>query len=108
METSDILADYEAVASITGQMLLAARDADWDRLTALESACAARVAILKEQEPQPALTGALRERKVRILRQILDDDREIRNLTEPWMARLMNLMQSAGTERRLSRAYRGG
>ncbi|MEJ7805294.1 MAG: flagellar protein FliT [Telluria sp.] len=32
-------------------------------------------------------------------------DREIRTLTEPWMAELSALINSAGTERKLSRAY---
>ncbi|MFD2272944.1 flagellar protein FliT [Undibacterium arcticum] len=50
----------------------------------------------------PARSG---KKKVRIIRKILADDREIRIITEPWMAELSSLMNSAGTERKLSRVY---
>ncbi len=51
------------------------------------------------------LTGVSRARKVAIIKKILADDKEIRNITEPWMNKLSMLINSTGTERKLNRAY---
>lgn len=105
MNEQEIICLYENVATITDQMLAAARLGDWEELTALEQRCAAQVSILKTGEPPVPLTGAERERKVAIIKKILADDKEIRNITEPWMAKLSMLINSTGTERKLSHAY---
>lgn len=106
MNSQEIISLYEAVSDITDKMLAAARVGDWDRLIQLEEHCASHVQTLRDGEPPEPLTGGLRERKVQIIHKILADDREIRNLTEPWMAQLSALMQNAGVERKLSSAYR--
>jgi flagellar protein FliT len=93
------------VAVITDQMLAAARTGDWEQLVELESRYASHVAILKKEEPRAALSGVARDRKVEIIKKILEDDREIRNITEPWMAQLTALINSAGAEHKLSKAY---
>jgi flagellar protein FliT len=105
MNSEEIISLYETVAQLSEQMLAAARSADWERLVTLESDCANHVQMLQCGEPVAALSGTIREKKVRIIRKILADDREIRNITEPWMAELSSLMNSAGTERKLSRVY---
>lgn len=105
MNEQEVLCMYENVASITTQMLAAARVGDWDELTVLESRCADQVSMLRAGETPQALTGSSRERKVDLIKKILADDREIRNLTEPWMAKLSSLINSTGTERKLNNAY---
>jgi flagellar protein FliT len=105
MNSQEVISLYETVAVITDQMLVAARNSDWDRLVELESRCARHVETLRLGEPPVALTGESRVRKVKIIQKILADDREIRNLTEPWMAQLSRLINSTGTERKLSQAY---
>lgn len=106
MDTQEILSLYENVAEITDQMLSAARTGDWERLAALESHCSSQVEILKQNDKsrQP-LTPLAREKKTRIIKKILDDDRQIRDITEPWMAQLSAMINSVGTERKLSQAY---
>ena len=108
MNSEEILALYEAVSQITDQMLVAARQGDWDRLIALEEHCTRHVQTLRDGEPPMPLTGASRERKVQIIHKILADDREIRDLAEPWMAQLAQMINSTRAERKLSNAYRGG
>jgi flagellar protein FliT len=105
MNSEQIISIYEAVSDITGQMLVAAQTRDWENLAELESHCASHVNTLKAGEPGMPLTGESRAKKIRIIHQIMAHDREIRNLTEPWMAELAALMHNAGTERKLSRAY---
>lgn len=105
MDSQEVISLYETVAGITDKMLAAARNGDWEELIALEARCASHVATLKAGEPPAPLTGSVRERKVQIIQKILSDDREIRNITEPWMENLSNLMNSTGAERKLNHAY---
>lgn len=107
MDSNEVIALYETVAVITDQMLSAAKKRDWEELVALESRMASHVEILKVGEPPAALSGASRTRKVQIITKILADDRQIRNITEPWMAELAVLLNSVGTERKLLQAYGG-
>jgi flagellar protein FliT len=104
MTSEDIVDTYETMAVITDQMLRAANDSDWDRLAELEQQCALHVRQLKEHEPQP-LAGAQRVKKVDAIRRMLAADRQIRDLTTPWMARLSALSNNTSTERRVARAY---
>lgn len=105
MENLDILEVYENVATITTQMLAAARKGDWEQLAMLESRCSMQVATLKKVDASIALSGENRDKKVEIIRKILADDKQIRAITEPWLKQLTALMQSTGTERKLSQAY---
>ena len=104
MTTQQVLSTYEAMVQLTGQMLQAATDNDWDRLVDLEKQCAEHVKVLKANDLLP-LEGEPRHRKVEAIRKMLDDDRKIRDLTMPWMAQLSALLSNAGAERRLARAY---
>lgn len=107
MTSQEVVTVYEAMVGITEQMVQAAESSDWDRLVELEQACAAYTRQLKASEPTLALAGDNRERKVRAIRQMLDDDRRIRDLTMPWMAQLSALISNSGNQRRVSHAYGG-
>jgi flagellar protein FliT len=105
MTGQDIVSVYEAMVGITDQMLTAATDNDWDRLAQLELQCAACVRQLKTSGDGQPLAGQERVRKVNAIRKMLASDRKIRDLTQPWMARLSSMMNNNATERRLARAY---
>lgn len=105
MNSEQVISLYQAMSDLTGQMLAAARVRDWEYLAELESHCACHVERLKEGEAAAALPPPLRARKVKMIHQILEHDRAIRDLTEPWMAELSNLINSTSAERRLAHAY---
>lgn len=105
MTIQDVLSVYAAMADLTEQMVQAAQRSDWDALVLLEQRCAAHVQTLREQEPQQPMSGADRERKIELIRQMLNADRQIRDLTMPWMAQLSKLINATGTERRIANAY---
>lgn len=119
MNQNQAIALYESVADITSKMLAAARNGDWDGLCTLEKDCASQVRMLKsvegaasaENSEQGALltdlTDATRLRKRTLIEQILADDREIRHLTESWMAQLSSLLNRGRVERQLLMAYGG-
>ena len=105
MNCEEVIDTYESVAQITKNMLNAARLGAWDDLISLESKVAVHVKQLAANEMPVKLTPALRNRKLSMIKQILADDKEIRNLTEPWMAQLTNLISSNHMEHKLSMSY---
>jgi flagellar protein FliT len=105
MEYPNTIVIYETVAKLTNQMLLAAKQQDWDKLAELEVCCAEHVENLKMVEDALPLATEARERKAASIKSILADDREIRNLVSPWMVRLNTLINSYHTESKLTRAY---
>lgn len=103
---NDIVALYEEVARITDNMLSAAHRQDWEQLVALEAGCAHCVESLKGCPVPGRLSDEAREQKVSLLKTILANDREIRNLADPWMQRMSQLLESASAQCRLNRSYR--
>jgi flagellar protein FliT len=104
MNSQEVVSLYETIATITDQMLAAARTANWTQLANLEKVCAQHVDTIKNNEREAA-QGAIRERKIKIIQKILADDREIRSITEPWMAKLSMQINSTGVKRKLAQAY---
>lgn len=103
-----VIENYEYLSSLTAQMRVAATQGEWDHLVELEKQCSQRVASMKEQDAATPLDETTRLRKVALIRKILADDAEIRSKTEPWMAQLQRIMQSARQEHRLLEAYSSG
>jgi flagellar protein FliT len=103
MNYHNTLSLYELVAEVTNQMLMAAKQQDWEKLTELEGSCSNYVEQLKTLEEDEPLTGDARARKLASIKQILADDREIRNLVSPWMFNAM--LNSNHTENKLARTY---
>ena len=93
MTSNEVLAMYETLASLTGNMSAAARANDWDGLSRMENECA----TVKSAAVTgiPALDGAARQRKIALIKQIMANDRAIRACTEPWMNKVDALMSGA-------------
>jgi len=105
MTNAEVLTAYSAMAALTQKMVAAASTGDWDGLETLETQVAAHVATLRGNEEAVTLDAAERQQKLGLIKQMLDDDRQIRDLTMPWMAQLSKLINNTGTERRLAAAY---
>lgn len=105
MSGDEVIAIYESIAKLTDQMLAAAKNSDWPLLTALEAQCGNHIATLRAFEEGISLSEQHRNRKVDIIRKILEDDRDIRNLTEPGLKRLSALIHNNHTERKLASTY---
>ena len=98
MSYINVLTLYESVAEVTSQMLVAAKQQDWDRLSELEGYCGTYVEKLKAFEELEPLTGDAYARKLACIKQILADDRQIRNLMAPWMVKLNSMLNKSHTE----------
>ena len=83
MIATEVLSMYENIAGLSNQMAAAARMGDWDGLSKLENQCATEARAVATGVP--ALSGAPRLRKIDLLKQILANDREIRDIADPWM-----------------------
>lgn len=96
---------YERIFGISAEMLQAARAAEWERLTMLGQDCQREVDGLKSGRDATPLSHEQQRRKVEIIHGFLAHDAEIRDLTEPWMARLQHLIGNASREKKLYQAY---
>ncbi|MDB5804931.1 MAG: flagellar protein FliT [Betaproteobacteria bacterium] len=90
MTSNEVLSMYENLAGLTSRMSAVAQDGDWTSLTSLEKQCATQAAAAATGVP--ALSGAPRLRKIDLLKQIMANDRAIREVTEPWMSQLEEAM----------------
>ncbi len=102
--SASVLAQYETMAAQSRAMLVAARESDWDEVVRLERDCARIVGDLKARG-EPPLTDVERKRKMEIIRAMLADDAEIRDLAQPWLAQLSKLISNTAARRNIDRAY---
>lgn len=95
MPTRDILSVYDDVLHVSQQMLDAAQRQDWSSLTMLEAVCDRYIQQIQDSSEYAPLTSVELDRKIELLTKILADDRQIRDLLEPWMGRLSTIMRSS-------------
>ena len=82
MTSNEVLSMYENIAGLTSRMAGAAQAGDFASLSRMETQCALQAAAAIGGVP--ALDGAPRLRKIDLLKQIMANDRAIRDVTEPW------------------------
>jgi flagellar protein FliT len=105
MNSSQIITTYEAIQATTGKMLVAAQNGEWDTLVILEQECRKLTEQLIQNKSEPELSDELLHKKVKIIHQVLEDDSKIRSITEPWMGKLNDILNTTGRKRDLHRAY---
>lgn len=105
MDSTQILTTYTAILATTGKMLVAAQNSEWDQLIILEKECKRLTEALINNDSEPILDQELLQKKVRIIHQILDDDAQIKAITEPWMMKLQDMLNTNSRARDLQHAY---
>jgi flagellar protein FliT len=102
-----ILAHYESIADVSQLMLQAAWRSDWEALVDAEQCCASLIGRLKAAGDQNAvLDESGRQRKHDVIRRVLADDAQIRDLTQPWLRKLGEQLGYRRNARSLEAAYR--
>lgn len=104
MTSHEILATYESLSELTGSMLDAARQGDWDDLAVLEQRCQAYVGSLMRTE-RVRLDESEQRTKVAIIRTILQNDAQIRALAEPRLHELQQSLSLSRAGQRSVKAY---
>jgi len=90
--TTPLLNYYQAIEKASQDMLEAARQGNWDGVLKLEGACALLISQLKRSAEKQPLGADETQFKSRIMQRILVNDAEIRQLAEPWLDELDNLL----------------
>jgi len=105
MNSLELITIYENVADITTQMVSAAMDSNWPLLASLEVMCSEQVRAIRDNHDPVQLERDEFEKKVMALKRILADDRRIRDITQPKLAQLNDMMACTGTQGKLARAF---
>jgi flagellar protein FliT len=97
---------YESSAKIMEQMLIAARQSAWEKVTELEQSYMLKIEVIKTLEQNLRLQSqTLNEeehsRKQKLVQKILADDGEIRNLLYPVMHRITDMIFDAQLHARI-------
>lgn len=104
MTSNEMLTTYESLSELTGSMLNAASEGEWDHLAALEQRCRGYVGSLMQAAPLPLNENEQRA-KVAIIRAILQNDAKIRVLTEPRLNELQQRLHMTRSGQRGVDAY---
>ena len=96
---------YEQIAQASGNMLAAARAADWDSLIAAEMACANLINQVSALIEKSVMSSEGNKRRMAVIHRVLADDAAIRNLVEPRLLQLEGFLQGRENGRRVQNAY---
>ncbi len=101
-----LLGAYESAAKIMSQMLVAARQNAWDKVTELEESYLIKIEAVKRLEKmnkdiQSELSSEQRVRKQALIQGILSDDGAIRELLFPVMHRITDMIFDAQVHARM-------
>ena len=105
MNSQEIVSIYEHVAELSAQMVSAAQNHNWELLSRLELSCQTQMQAIQDVDMPVVLERTERERKVGFLKKILADDRKIRDLIQPEMARLGELINGPRVHNGTTNAY---
>ena len=94
-----IIACYEMISRATGRMVIAARENDWSNVVSAENECSLIIDDLKKLGDLAPRDLLLRQRKAEIIRKVLADDAEIRDLTQPWLRKLDGYLQNVSNKK---------
>lgn len=97
---------YESAAKMMEQMLIAARQNAWEKVTELEQSYMLKIEVIKSLEQtirlqSAVLTAEEHARKQVLVQKILADDGEIRNLLYPVMHRITDMIFDAQLHARI-------
>lgn len=105
MSATQVLRNYEALSVIMEEMRQAATEERWETLVDLEQQSRLLVEAMKPLDATTALDVDAKQRKIALIKKILNDDADIRNRTQTWLKQLQCLMQSNKRELQLHQTY---
>jgi len=105
--SATMLAQYEQIAEITGSMMEAARQDDWNRVIEFGQQYGKAVETLPHYDTAIVLTDQERAAKRDLLIRILEYDAITRDLISPQLAWLGSLLGQLKRQRSLLHAYGG-
>jgi flagellar protein FliT len=98
--------NYETLLTLTRGLREAAAHGEWERLTEIQQQRAALVDAMAPIDSAASLDESARRRKDELIKQVLADDAETRNLVKSWMTQMQQAIQDGRQELRLLKEYR--
>lgn len=92
MNNEEMICVYDDVAKITQDMRESAKCHDWGRFSELEQNCRQYAEKASKHRSVAPLSREAIDRKMASLKRIMENDREIREVLEPWQQRLADMM----------------
>ncbi len=86
-------------------MISAAEKGDWDRVASMESSFKPIIDQIRSTSAEERLSDDERRQKIQVIKQILRDDARLRELANPWMAQLQDVLQQTRKGRDALQAY---
>jgi len=105
MSAPQVIANYEALLTLTRLMHEAAAQGQWEPLISIEGERNKLLAEIKVLDAQTRLDTTFSQRKDALLQSILAADAQTRDLVKTWMDQFQITMQSASQEMRLLKKY---
>ncbi|RIZ65304.1 MAG: flagellar protein FliT [Methylococcales bacterium] len=92
LSNQQTLAAYENILFFTQKMLEAAKKNDNQQMQYLEDRIDYQIRSIKNEGGLAKLSGELRNQKIHLLHCILDNDKAIKDITDPWLNELSALI----------------
>ena len=91
-EIDRLIGFYLSIERASRDMLAAAQDSDWERVGAIQELCGVLIDQVRRLHGRVALNRHERRAKLKIVRQIVQNEAQIRRLAYPWTERYEYLM----------------
>jgi flagellar protein FliT len=99
------IAQYESLSGLLTTMISAAEKGEWDQVAGMESNFKPIIDQIRSTSIEERLSDDERRQKIQVIKQILRDDARLRELANPWMAQLQDVMQQTRNGRDAIKAY---
>lgn len=91
-EIERLIGFYLSIERASRDMLEAAQESDWERVGAIQEHCSLLIDQVRRLSHRVALNRNEQRAKLRIVRQIVRNEAQIRRLAYPWTERYEHLM----------------
>lgn len=91
-EIERLIGVYVSIERASRDMLAAAQDSDWERVSAIQEHCSVLIDQVRRLNGRVSLNRREQREKLRIVRQIVQNEAQIRRLAYPWTERYEYLM----------------
>ena len=96
MNADHLLGRCEEIANISAWMLAAARDGNWKEVDSLKTRAGIAINEVRELSSVVTLSADERKRKLASIQQILANDGQIQELSQPWLKRVARWLPAGG------------
>lgn len=97
-EISRLIGFYLSIEQASRDMLSAALDSDWDRVGSIQEHCTVLIDEVRRLDGRVVLSRNEQRAKMRIVRQIVQNEAQIRRLAYPWTERYEHLVFAQGLQ----------